>query len=313
MNRSTTHAIAVVMTVVCFILFFIGGPGYHASRSFQHFWDTGHIFFFCMLSCLLYFNIKQIRGKITSSSFILILCITLIVGGGVEIIQSQTGRSSHLGDLYRDFLGAFIALFFIIPSRKNINKHLLRLFQLVTIILVIGSLVPLTRALVDENHARKEFPLLSGFERASELKRWEGNADKRLSPSVVFSGKHALQSSLRTTKYSGISLKHFPKNWSDYKYFQFQIFNPAVSKLKITCRIHDKLHTIGEQKYSDRFNQSYTLSTGWNSIRIDLDEVQKRPATRQMDMKQIFGVGIFVIEQQNSKIIYLDDVLLTNG
>jgi len=50
-NRKLIFLIPV--SAVLFGLFFISGPGYHSSRSYQHFWDLGHIFFFAILTFII--------------------------------------------------------------------------------------------------------------------------------------------------------------------------------------------------------------------------------------------------------------------
>jgi hypothetical protein len=51
LNRKLIFLIPV--SAVLFGLFFIGGPGYHSARSYQHFWDLGHIFFFAILTFII--------------------------------------------------------------------------------------------------------------------------------------------------------------------------------------------------------------------------------------------------------------------
>ena len=80
--------------------------------------------------------------------------------------------------------------------------------------------------------------------------------------------------------------------------------------LNITIRIHDHLHTQGEQAYSDRYNQSLVLENGWNTVDISLENVAKAPETRRLDLSRVSSLGGFVTEQSAPKTIYLDSVKL---
>jgi hypothetical protein len=80
--------------------------------------------------------------------------------------------------------------------------------------------------------------------------------------------------------------------------------------LEIHVRIHDQLHTKGEQFYSDRFHRKLALHKGWNTINIDLENVASAPVTRRMDLSSVSGLGVFVVEQSVAKRIYLDAVKL---
>lgn len=297
-----------LIAVLCFILFFTGGPGYDSSRSFKHFWDTGHILFFSIFSW--FFSFYLGRNFSFPKLGCWILFITLMAGGGVELIQSTGSRSPSMSDLYRDFLGSFLTLSFFIPQRKRLNKYTLKAFQTAVIIIIVLSFVPLKNALVDEWNARKAFPLLADFERSGELKRWNGNANRSLNSEIIFSGSHSMEIGLKTTTYSGVSLKYFPHDWSGYQFIEFRVYNPSESELKMTCRIHDRRHTEGKQRYEDRFNRTFKISGGWNHIRIPLADVEAAPKERKMDMKQIAGMGIFAVRLPEPRKIYLDDVRL---
>ncbi len=115
---------------------------------------------------------------------------------------------------------------------------------------------------------------------------------------------------MNTDAYSGVALKYFPGNWEGYRFFQFSVFNPDNDELKIICRIHDRRHTQGQQKYKDRFNRSFSILQGWHTITIPLNQVKQAPENREMDMQRIQGVGIFVVRLPHPRTIYIDDVRL---
>ncbi len=207
-------------------------------------------------------------------------------------------------------MGSFITLLFFAPKKKEVGFYKLCLSKYILIIIILFQILQVINLLRDEQNAKIGFPLLSGFESKLELTRWTGDADFILSKVIKNTGESSLKIFLNTSKYSGVSLKYFPKEWEFYNLLSFKIFNPQNAFIKITCRIHDKKHTEGKQVYTDRFNKTYTLLKGWNTIEIDLNDVRNAPFKRKMNMNNIYGFGIFVISQKENKTIYLDDVLL---
>jgi hypothetical protein len=90
-----------------------------------------------------------------------------------------------------------------------------------------------------------------------------------------------------------------------------EIYNPSPEPIRITCRVHDKRHSLGVQLFDDRFNKSFLLKRGWNSVRIDLGEAAEAPRTRKMDMSSICGVGIFSVRLSEPRVLCLDNVRLS--
>jgi VanZ family protein len=299
----------ILALLLLFILFFISGPGYDSARSLKHLWNMGHILFYALLALFI-----ESTNKLSSNfqiQLIIILVITLILGVLIEMLQiGMVARTPDMGDVIRNIIGALVGLFFLLPSRKTLSNSRRHVVQLLVCILVLMQLVPAVRAYKDERSANRQFPLLSGFEISSEINRWTGGAPFEISHRVKKTGSASLQVMMNTDTYSGLALKYFPGDWRGYRFFQFSIFNPDNDEMKITCRIHDRQHTQGQQEYADRFNRSFSILKGWQTIIIPLDHVKRAPENRQMDMKQIQSVGIFSVRLPRPRTIYIDDVRL---
>jgi hypothetical protein len=78
----------------------------------------------------------------------------------------------------------------------------------------------------------------------------------------------------------------------------------------MTCRIHDETHLGNGFKYTDRFNKRVFLKPGWNTVVIDLLEVERAPQNRMMDLSRIENVALFATDSPASRDIYLDWVYL---
>jgi VanZ family protein len=293
------------------VLFFAGGPNYHSPRSFKSLWNLGHIIYFMVLPLLLisFYPNKRISPIFQTS---LIIGATLALGILVEIFQYGFNRTPDMGDLFRNMIGAFIAICFILPIRESVPKPPMRVLRTIIVLLVASQFYPIILALIDEHHARRQFPILSDFQTPLQIQRWTGSAAITIENDIGHRGNRAMRADLTTQVYSGLALKYFPANWQQYQWFQFRIYNPSADAITMTCRIHDKKHTAGVQQYQDRFNKTERLSQGWNTITISLEEVRRAPHNRQMDLSQVYGVGIFASRLPQPRTIYIDDVRLMN-
>lgn len=287
------------------LLFFIGGPGYDSPRSFQCFWNLGHIFYFSLLPVLF---TRHLSGSFPKQC-LRVLGMILPAGILIELVQAGFQRTPDAGDLARNMIGGMVFLFFLFPARKTLSKIVLRFFQSATLVLIAVHVYPLAAALTDEYIAHRQFPVLSDFETPFEIKRWVGKAIT-VDKAIHLHGKASLRMTLNTDRYSGISLKYFPGNWEGFRFFTFGVYNPSAESVTLTCRIHDAVHTHGVQRYRDRFNRSLLVKKGWNTFRIPLDEVRSAPSGRQMDMHRICGLGLFASRLPHPITLYIDGVRL---
>lgn len=301
-----------LIVIVGSVLLFAGGPDFYSPRSFKNFWDLGHILFFSILSYLILLSWSQNGRMPLVLQAICILSIALFLGTLIEIAQAGSRRSPDVLDIFRNIIGCLITLSFFAPSTNTIPKFFLRVLQATTLLLVTAALFPAFKSITDEIVALRQFPVLSDFETPFETNRWSGGTKLFIDHTIYFHGKSSMKVALDTSRYSGVTLKYFPGNWVDYKTLQLGIFNPDSNHINITCRIHDKRHTEGVQKYIDRFNRTYSLQKGWNLIKIPLKQVKNAPEGRDMDLDQIRAVGIFSTSLLKPAVIYIDSVLLTN-
>jgi hypothetical protein len=299
-----------VLLAIGSVLLFVGGPDYYSSRSLKHFWDTGHIVYFALLAGLLA-RWRFIARMSLAGQWTLILIITLLLGASIELMQNGTSHTPEIGDVLRDFIGSLIALVFGSLGPRLQPAGLRHSARVSVLVLLLVQLWPLSRSLIDEAIARHQFPVLSDFETPFEIDRWEGNA--RLSVETIpnISKGRILKLSLTTDKYSGVSLKYFDGEWASFNTLDISLYNPDADPLKVTCRIHDFQHADGNEEYEDRFNRSFLLMRGWNHIKIDLNQVKESPANRRMDMNRILGFGLFATSLPAPRIIYLDNVRLS--
>ncbi len=303
-----------VLLLVGLPFFFYGGPGYHSNRSLQAAWDLGHTLFFAIATLWLYGLIKK---RVAHHSWIrLFLFFSLVVLGCgmlVEFLQGYTtgGRSPDMMDVLRNQLGCMLAFACCIrPHRNDTPPMVAWLFSGAALVLLVIAAWPLARAVIDEQLAIRQFPVLADFETPFEQYRWVNTQQMRTETVLVRHGKKAMRVQLSTAKFSGIALFFFPGNWQGYRSLHCSIYNPRSTALSLNFRIHDAQHKQHSSEFSDRFNKQVTLHQGWNDLAIDLDKVRNAPRGRPMDMGHIEGFGLFVVQQAKPMEIILDHIAL---
>jgi hypothetical protein len=287
----------------------VGGPGYHSSRSLIAVWDLGHILAFSLWSYLL-LTWKPLGEASPARQWGIVLLFCLVAGGATEGIQSLLGQDTSLGDLLRDVAGGVITLSWFVPSSRTVSRGVRRTVRGLSASFLLLACLPLAVALCDEGIARAQFPLLSDFETPFEKDRWGGGARSSVDRSVARHGKASLRVEMDTSLYSGVSFVYFPRNWTGYRFLNLGVLNPSSEGIKITCRIHDRRHEEGEQRYEDRFNKGFRLRPGWNDLRIDLGEVARAPVGRTMDLGEIRVVGLFASRLPAPRTMFVDYVRL---
>ncbi len=307
------HWFLLFVLALGFPFFFVGGPGYYATRSFKSAWDLGHIFFFTLVSVVLcdLFSRRTLSSK-PFYVFLRVFVVIFLLGLTVELLQMfSDGRSPNLFDLLRDMLGALIGCVFFCAARKMVPPLFLKGMQTGTLLLVLSFLWPLARAVFDERMAVAQFPLLSNFETPFETVRWREAQQLQRVATPVRHGKRSMRVQLSIRKYSGTNLFYFPPDWSGYKWLNFSVYNPYENTFTLHGRIHDQRHKSNNNIFADRFHAQFVLCPGWNDLQISLAAVRSSPAGREMNMHKIEGFGIFVVSQESPRVMYLDHIYLS--
>ena len=305
--RTRKMPVLLAVATVCLVLLFVGSLGPDYPRSWYHIWDLGHLLSFALWTWL-YLRWKPLPRFWTQ--LLLVLGLFFLLGGATELLQAALGRTASWTDLAKDLLGCLLAVVFCSPARNSLPKWQRTSLQLLVLMLVAWSLLPMARVVADELIARQQFPLLSGFEISTEADRWGGGSRQVLDPHVAKSGAASLRVELSTQPYAGVGLLHFPSDWRGYRLVRLHLFNPEPEPLLLHFRIHDQLHRLQGNAYSDRFNTSFTLPGGWSKIDVPLQQVQEGPKNRDMQMARIAGMLLFVVKLEQPRSFNIDEVLL---
>lgn len=289
-------------------LFLLPGFGDHSARSLQELWNLGHVAYFALFALGLN-SCSRCVGLSSWQRFVACIVATVLVGGGIELCQLVVpGRTASFTDVLRDVSGSMIAL--LLAGFKGAQPYFVRVARISSALVVLSLILfsPVT-VMLDDVHRVLEFPVLADFERASELGRWESSqVEIARVTTPVRSGGWSLRVELTTEKYSGLALVHFSRDWRGYDALCLSVYNPAEG-LQLHIRIHDRQHAL-RQEYDNRFNRTVMLQKGWNDLRLDMYDILHGPKGRLMDLTQIMVLGLFVMDQRQNRVLYLDDVRL---
>ena len=307
---SNKEKIALILLIILTILLFVGGPDYESHRLFKKVWDTGHLFLFAIISYLMLTTILFSKYHI-NKRIILIMIFCLFFGLSVESIQYFIGRSYEVNDIYADLIGASIGV--TVYYKNNISKNKLFRYYILLLQLVLVSIgfFPLISSGVDELSMRKQFPVLADFESRFEISRWDINKAKiSLSNKHVRSGKSSLKVEFLPDKYPDVTLKHFYRDWSGYEKLNFSIFNAMLDTTEIQIKIYDSEHSKRNYNYSDRYNETVLLKSGWNDLSFKVDNICSSPKDRKMKCFDVESFSLFINDLKTPIIIYIDNIIL---
>jgi hypothetical protein len=173
-------------------------------------------------------------------------------------------------------------------------KYILPIF----VILIIGCHGPDQKELI-----------LFDFESDSELDKvhWKCHTLFSLSDENVTHGKKSLRLELFPSEYPGLSPILEINDWGDYKYLNFDMFNPNAKEMEIVVRIDDREDS---PDYADRYNHSFVLLPGLNRLRMPLNDLATSGTKRKLDLKTIQALVIFMVNPPEKVRVYIDYIRL---
>jgi hypothetical protein len=291
------------IVIISFVLFFLGGPSHYSSLSFQLFWNVGHILFFYLTSYYLLTILKQ------KSSLWLVMLYALVLGGTIELIQGQIGRNIDWLDLYRDLLGALLAIA-VWLYRKHQKSLLHLIFLVATCLLITSDQIMLFKAIKLEINAYSNMPILAEFNDNDELMLWTGD-NLSLSTEYANSAKYSLKVILtKGGKYSGFTYKHFNNDWTGYKVLVIHLYNANKENIELCIKVTDYIHDISKQNYFNRFNRCVEVTQGKQEIQILITDIIQAPKNREFDISDISQIGFFMSDLVEDKLLYIQRISL---
>ncbi len=293
-----------VVIVILAPLFFWGGADYYSPEVIKNLWDFGHIIFFAVLLLL----IQSIKPLVSWREWLWVSVGVLVLGGIIEIAQSFVGRNVSWNDVLHNLFGAWLGLFW---GQKPTRK--------IWFLRVVSAccVLPPAWLIIDSAWAditmRTQFPMINRFESRAEIAQIRVNGATTTvhqDNTGARSGSQVLAVQLSTQQYAGISLVSPYGNWTGYQFLVMDFYNPDPEPLVLVLKISDYQHDMGNNELADRFNHPVMLMTGWNEIRIKVDDIRSAPKKRDIQLDAITGFALFAAKLPAPRTFFLDNIRL---
>ena len=284
--------------------FFVGGPDGLSPTLLKDIWNFGHIIFFAVFMLL----VQSFYPLVNWRSWLLVTLLAVGVGVSIEFVQRFVGRDSSWDDVIHNLFGVWLGLFW--GQKPTRPVWLLRITSL---LLAAPAFWLVIYSAMADIAMREQFPLVNSFESRFELAQVHVNPNQVKTQQVGSSrshGNYGLHVVLGTHKYAGLGLVGPYGDWSGYQFLRMDFYNPDNEPLELVLKISDSSHNRGKNNFNDRFNHKFVLAQGWNQLEIDLDEVRRAPLGRVMQMDEISGMAVFVMQLSKPREFYWDNIRL---
>ncbi len=136
---------------------------------------------------------------------------------------------------------------------------------------------------------------------------WKCHTLFSLSDEHATQGKKSLKLELFPSDYPGLAPKLATNNWQSYSTFSFDVYNAQNKDILLSVRIDD---SKDYPDYPDRYNKSFHLNQGANTIVIPIHELETSGTKRKLSPKNIYRVVIFMVQPKERTVLYFDNLLL---
>ncbi|WP_223794171.1 succinyl-CoA synthetase subunit beta [Marinobacter sp. F4216] len=300
------RSLAFLVVLIVTPLLFFGGPDWFNGPFGSAVWNLGHIGFFGLVTLAAH-PWRRLSGW---QLWILPTVVVLLIGGAIEVIQSDMGREASWHDMLRNLIGVWFVLAWhpLLDENRSASPTTPPALIIASTLLLLFELGTTAAVGVQQFKVAHQLPLLYDFRHDDPTPYWYGE----LTPSQEHASPHgqSLRLDFDTKLYSGGSLSNLPSDWRDYEQLSMTLFNPNAHPLQMTLRINDWTHSLGNNAHSDRYNIRLTLQPGSQTFTIELDDIEKAPRTRRMEMDNISQFKVFVSRLPEPATIYIQDLRL---
>jgi len=225
--------------------------------------------------------------------------IGAVAGVASEAIQKPLRRDASWEDVLADCVGVLLALALHAAfDRRSAFRGTTRAAALLIIAgCVTAYLAPVVTMVRAYVHRNGQFPVLADFHASIEIAWVVGYGSRRTLQNGV------LDVEFEADPFPGISFYEPVPDWRGLKTLVIDVENPDEAPLQLVVRVHDIGHSLA---YADRFNRIVNLAPGERrTVEVALEDVQRAPRNRLMNMTQISDVTLFRGQRSGSRHLRL--------
>lgn len=215
--------------------------------------DFAHGPAFAVVALLLLALLRRTPGRspIGPRQYLVVLLLTLLLGGLIELLQSLTGRDASLGDLATDALGALAALGLAVffdghvaaTASRRVLRHTGLLLAVVSTVVLIAPLGIASAAYLQRHLT---FPVLADFD--SPLSTYFVNAyhgatlERAALPDQLSRGargRKGIHVRLAANEHWALALWEPYPEWQGYDRLALDLANPGRSPVPVSIRVRN--------------------------------------------------------------------------
>ncbi len=301
------------------IIFFLDLPS--DTLLWREIHNSGHTPLFGFMGLLLLALLNRLSPANRQNSFrnYLIACVASILTGGlVEIIQFWAPGEPDIYDWMRDIGGAisFLGFYSLISGAASLwqigkFKSLKSIILGLSSIAIIAAATPLALWSGSYVYRNRIFPQICDFKSFWQSKfLFTRDAILKEPPDSFvnrFADDNLTQISFLPAQYPTLTIEEPYPDWHGYNLFHMEVYSPLDSTISLTVRIEDFHHN---QEFNDRFNATYKIIPGLNSIDIPIEKIKMAPKTREMDLGQMRAIHLFAYDLRAEFSLYIGNIRL---
>jgi hypothetical protein len=254
--------------------------------------DGLHVPAFAVLTIL-------VRHLFARKSSLFAVIISILLAGGVEVIQGVTGRSPSWADFGLGVLGTLL-----IPWGLWLRHRIIAGMGIALPALLFTGL-PLFNMSAVRTRLTQDLPRLGFAPERGWSSAWHPH-DGSLTKVLVTSSGRTLQVEVSSGSYRGVSFLPGSQDWSAYRQLDVGIWNPGTA-FPLGLRIEDQQ---SGQAHHQRFNGIFVIPPGRSEHSLRLDEIARGPTERRLDLRRIRRLALFTGENEPARTFVLEEAIL---
>ena len=215
----------------------------------------------------------------------------------VEWMQPFAGRSCELSDWLYGAVGAAVVCM-LCKGRSATKDAGFTAFGLAAIIVIPA----VRQTIVHGMPERHSFPVVADFAAGWGSSGWDLHE-----VALGFGGDIQCDASVDSLQYPGLFRQPTVRDWSTFSILGFQVLWPEKKPVVLGVRIDD---LPDNPPYGDRYQQHFTLTNGWNGIRMADIGTGKTPGGRLLDWHRVHEWGVFLVSPPHFDYFRLSNVVL---
>ena len=298
--------VVVGLSLLLLIPFFLPIPAVLRRHPLiGHLGDQVHVPFLMILTLLMYWR-GPLTGRLKYAAV-----AAMVLGGSIELVQILVGRAALLADFALDLAGIGLAVGLVIwlgYGRKSGVGLILGI-----VLILSAQLYFLPGLILGSYRAKESFPLLADFEGIHDQWLWSNTYDALIEFVEIPDTPDGPGTVLRLesgppSRWPGAQMKHFPHNWSAYRYLKFEArhLTPGREKVPLSIRLDDFQSRL-DQTYISKY---FRATTQWTTFTMPIAEQKVRNGDRIFNLDDMSYLVIFLSDKEDSTVVQVDNLRL---